>query len=750
MRGIGRVMPWTKWCFLAGALALVGIPPFAGFFSKDPIIASTLNIGWYGYVFYACGLVGAFLTGLYTFRLWFLVFPGEPSPFVREHYHDHHGREGAWTMLVPVGVLAVLATVGGWIQFPPHWDPITKWLAPVAPSLPNAVASSTQETVTSIVTVLVGLAGIAVAWAIYSERKLAIPAVPAVRRVLEHKLYFDEAYDRIFYAPAAWLAAALLREFEEPVVLADRHRRRRDDARRRGPRPPAPDRAAPHVCPAPRRGSGRRRPRLPDCQVNASYLTSILIWLPVAGAIVIWVLPLSRYATGALALLISFAEVGFWIKQAAHFDFSQPGLQMSERANWFGDLGVSYHVGVYGFSLWLVGLTVVGMAACTAYGFWVGRDRPRAYFGLMLLLTGATVGVFEAQDLLLFYAFFEAMLIPLYILIGVWGGARRMEATVKFVLYTMAGSLLMLAAIIVYGLQAGTFDLVDGPTSGSRWLFLGFMVAFVIKAPLFPFHGWLPDAYRQAPPEVAAILSGVIAKAGLYGMLRIAITKFPDPTGFYRTTVLALAAAALVYGSLLAFRAPDFRGVVAYSSLAQSGLITLGLFAGTDLGYDGAVLQMVAHGLISISLFLVAGAVERRTTTGEFRLLGGMARGRPALATLLMTVGVISLAVPGSASFAGEFLILAGVFQRAWWWAAIGAGAIVLAAMYMLRVISAVLHEARGSTVSDSALDLRPGELALVVPLVAGLLFLSAWPAAISGHSFFGPSPTAAVKSGFK
>jgi NADH-quinone oxidoreductase subunit M len=325
-----------------------------------------------------------------------------------------------------------------------------------------------------------------------------------------------------------------------------------------------------------------------------------------------------------------------------------------------------------------------------------------------------------------------------------------MEATIKFVIYTMAGSLLMLAAIVVYGLQAGTFDLVDGPQSASRWLFLGFMVAFVIKAPLFPFHGWLPDAYREAPPEVAAVLSGVIAKAGLYGMLRIAITKFPDPTSFYRTTVLALAAAALVYGSLLAFRSPDFRGVVAYSSLAQSGLIALGLFAGTDLGFDGAVLQMVAHGLISISLFLIAGAVERRTTTGEFRLLGGMARGRPALATLLMTVGIISLAVPGSASFAGEFLILAGVFQRDWWWAVIGAGAIVLAAMYMLRLISAVLHEARGSTVSDEALDLRPGELALVVPLVVGLLFLSAWPAGISGHSFSGPSPAAAVRSQFK
>jgi NADH-quinone oxidoreductase subunit M len=405
---------------------------------------------------------------------------------------------------------------------------------------------------------------------------------------------------------------------------------------------------------------------------------------------------------------------------------------------------------VYAFSLWLVGLTVVGMAAATGYGFWVGRDRPRAYFGLMLFLTGATVGVFVAQDLLLFYAFFEAMLIPLYVLVGVWGGPLRLGATIKFVIYTMAGSLFMLAALIAYGLTAGTFDLTAGPTSGSRWIFLGFMLAFVIKAPLFPFHGWLPDAYRQAPPEVSAVLSGVIAKAGLYGMLRIAITKFPEPASYYRTLVLTLAALALVYGSLLAFRAPDMRGVVAYSSLAQSGLIALGLFSGTDLGYDGAVLQMVAHGLVSTGLFLVAGAVERRTTTDQFALLGGMARGRPALASVLMTLGIVSLAVPGSANFAGEFLILAGVYQRDWWWAAIGAGAIVLAAMYMLRAISAVLHEARGTTVDDAALDLRPGELALVVPLVGALLALSAWPAGISHHSFSGDAPTQQVADQFK
>ena len=484
--------------------------------------------------------------------------------------------------------------------------------------------------------------------------------------------------------------------------------------------------------------------------MTISTFTSLLIWLPIGAGVAIWVLPLSRYATGALAVLVSLLEVGIWIEQATRFDFSHNGLQFAQKTTWIKDLHVSYHVGEYGFSLWLVGLTVVAMAACIGYGFWVGRERPRAYFGLMLFLTGATVGVFVSQDLLLFYAFFEAMLIPIYVLVGVWGGPGRLGATIKFVIYTMAGSLFMLAALIAYGLQSGTFDLVDGPTSVSRWLFLGFMLAFVIKAPLFPFHGWLPDAYRQAPPEVTAVLSGVIAKAGVYGMLRIAITKFPEPTSYYRTLILALAAGALVYGSLLAFRAPDFRGVVAYSSMAQSGLIAIGLFSGTNLGYDGAVLQMVAHGLVSTALFLIAGTVERRATTDQFALLGGMAKGRPALATLLVTLGVISLAVPGSASFAGEFLILAGAFQRHWWWAAIGAAAIVLAAMYMLRLISAVLHQARGSTVSDEALDLRPGELALVVPLVGVLLALSAWPAGISHHSFAGDQPAQQVEAQFK
>jgi NADH-quinone oxidoreductase subunit M len=479
-------------------------------------------------------------------------------------------------------------------------------------------------------------------------------------------------------------------------------------------------------------------------------MTTLLICLPLAAALIVWVLPLNPVSAGSLSLLAALAEVGVWIQLLVRYDFTQGGLQFSEQHTWFSDLNVSYHVGVYGFSVWLVGLTVVVMAATIAYGFWAGRERTRAYMGLMLFLTGAIVGVFVAQDLLLFYAFFEAMLIPLYVLVGVWGGPGRMGATLKFVLYTMAGSLLMLASIVVYGLSQHTFDLTTIGESSSQWIFLGFVAAFAIKAPLFPLHGWLPDAYRESSPEVAAVLSGVVSKAAAYGFLRIAVTNFPGPASDFRAPILALAAVGLIYGSLLAFRAPDLRGVIAYSSLAQMGLITMGIFAVNDLGLDGSVLQMVNHGLVSATLFLLAGMVERRALTGELGRLGGMARGRPALATVLLTAGVIALAVPLSSAFAGEFLILAGIFQRGWGWAVTGAVAIVLAAMYVLRLISAVLHREVGPAVSDSALDLRPAELGVTVPLLACLLALSVWPAAITQHSFRGDHGAADVASQFK
>ena len=466
----------------------------------------------------------------------------------------------------------------------------------------------------------------------------------------------------------------------------------------------------------------------------SDWLATILIFLPLAGALFIWLLPVGRLA-GSFALLFALAEIGFWINALGEMDFDSSSANFDQQATWFSDLGVSYHVGFFAFSFWLAGLAVVVMAAAIAYGFWVGRERPSAYFGLMLFLTSAVMGVFASQDLLLFYVFFEAMMIPLYVLIGVWGGPGRLGATVKFVIYTMTGSLLMLAAVIVFGLAEGTFDLIESGTSDSTWLFLGFAVAFAVKAPLFPFHGWLPDAYRESSPEVAAVLSGLISKAAVFGFIRICFGKFPEPFDDWRNVMLALAVVGLVYGSLLAFRAPDVRGVIAYSSLAQMGLITIGIWAENSAGISGAVLQAVNHGLISTTLFLLAGTIERRTSTGALDRLGGMARGRPALATVLMATGIIALAVPGSSAFASEFLILAGVFSSGWGWAVAGATGIVLAAMYMLRLISAVLHKDPGPAVTDAALDLQPAELGIVVPLVACLLALSAWPAAISGNT---------------
>src|SRR5919206_2007084 len=277
------------------------------------------------------------------------------------------------------------------------------------------------------------------------------------------------------------------------------------------------------------------------------WLTTTLILLPIAGAILVWVFPWDAFTAGSIALLVALGEVGVWIESLLRFDFGRGGLQLDQKASWFSDLDVSYHVGMYGFSLWLVGLTVVVMAATIAYAFWAGRTGARAYFGLMLLLTGAIVGVFTAQDLLLFYVFWEAMLLPLYVLIGVWGGAGRLGATIKFVIYTMAGSLLMLAAVVVLGLSQGTFDLTANWQSSSDWIFLGFVAAFAVKAPLFPFHGWLPAAYREAPPEVSAVLSGVVSKAAAYGFILIVISRFPGPTSDFRTLLLVFGAIGLVY-----------------------------------------------------------------------------------------------------------------------------------------------------------------------------------------------------------
>jgi NADH-quinone oxidoreductase subunit M len=460
--------------------------------------------------------------------------------------------------------------------------------------------------------------------------------------------------------------------------------------------------------------------------------TATLLWVvPLGAAILIGFLPIERRAASALA----FGALAFLIGDlavAAERFHSDRGVQFQQAHRWVSDIGLGYHVGLDGLSLVLCGLVAFVAPWCLAFGLWAGR-RSRGYVALSLLLVSALMLLFSARDLVLFYVGFEAMLIPLAFLMGIWGGEKRIQATTRFLIYTLAGSLLMLIAIITLGLRAGSFDLDKVGTSGSVWLFLAFMAAFAIKAPLYPFHGWVPSAYREAPPEVAAMLSGVVSKAGAYGMLRFALPLFPGPAADFQPVLLTLSLAGLLWCSLVAFRQPDSRGIIAYSSIAQMSLISLGIFVFNDQGGTGAAFQMINHGLLSALLFLLAGWVQVRFGSDLFSRVGALGRGRPALATICMTTGIATLAVPGSGLFASEFLVLLGAFREFWLVGALASITIVLAALYMLRWISAVLHEPPGEAATPAGPDsggigdLR-WEAVWLVPLVAAVLALSAYP----------------------
>ena len=458
-----------------------------------------------------------------------------------------------------------------------------------------------------------------------------------------------------------------------------------------------------------------------------------LIVFPLLVAAVLLILPVPREALALIAVATQVLPF-YWLLGTIIPDVPTDGTFAFETNKaWLTDLGVRYHVGIDGLSLVMVCMTVLVMTCALGYAAWEGRYRGRPYFALLLVLESALILVFCARDLILFYVGFEAMLIPLYFLIGIWGGPERRKGTLKFIIYTFVGTLLMLVGMIVIGLKAGSFDLSEVGTSSSNWVFAAFILAFAIKAPVWPLHGWLPDAYRSAPPEVAAVLSGVASKAGAYGFLRIVLPIFPQPVADFRWILVGAAVIGLLYGSLLAFRQPDARGVIAYSSIGQMGLVTLGIFALNDQGATGAAFQMVNHGLLSAALFLLAGWMSHTTGQDAFARLGGLARGRPVLATTVIIVGVAVLAVPGSSAFASEFLVLLGAFEAKAAVGVIASLAVVLAAMYMLRWISAVLHEREGDAVgATNPPDLTAGGFAAIFPLVAVVLALSFYPHAVT------------------
>lgn len=466
---------------------------------------------------------------------------------------------------------------------------------------------------------------------------------------------------------------------------------------------------------------------------------SLIVLLPLAGALSMLFVPPGGAAQArvhALAAAVLTAAAMAYV--VVDFDRGQDGLQYVDSLQWVERLGMSWTVGVDGLSLWLLALTaglfLLGViAACIRL-----PERGRAFLALLLLAETGLLGLFAVGDLVLFYVFWEAMLVPFYFLIGLWGNEDRREAIVRFVIYTMAGSLLMLVAILGTAFTARditgqfTFDIqalqgVAFTTEQSVWLFLGFAIAFAIKLPLFPFHGWLPRAYAAGPILVTALLAAVMSKAGAYGFMRVGVPLFPEGADLLAVPIGILAVAGIAYGSLLAWRAPTMRLLVAWSSVAHLGFIALAIIAFDLQASQGAILQMVNHGIVVAAAFAIVGVINRAAPDDRLDAIGGLAFGAPRLAAVFLIVSMASLAIPGSNSFAGEFLLLTGVFRHHAWLAALATIGIVYAAVYMLRLYQSSMNGPvegrRGATA-----ELRAADYLFLLPLVAVMLVIALWP----------------------
>jgi NADH-quinone oxidoreductase subunit M len=471
---------------------------------------------------------------------------------------------------------------------------------------------------------------------------------------------------------------------------------------------------------------------------------SILIWIPAACGLLGALIPSrDRRIPGGLALLGSVVALGLSIGYIADYK-AGGGLQHVTDIVWIATLGIHYKLAVTGLNVFLVGLTTLLFAAAILAANLRSEspavDRPRLFYFNFMLAESAVLGAFLAQDLALFVAFFDLMLIPFYFLIGGWGqGPDRVKATIKLVIYTLVGSLLMLAAAIATGVLAAQQDgghitfvlsaLQQMPLStGSQdWIFLFFAAAFLVKMPAFPLHGWMPDGYRAMPVEVLMVFSGVLSKVGAYGFLALVLPLFPQAAVHFQTLMLLIGLVSIVYGSMQAFSQTNARLILGYSSVAQLGFITLGIFALNPQGAQGALLQMVNHGLVVAPALFIAAVLARRTGGSEdIRDMGGIAFRAPVLASIFLIVSLATLAMPGSSNFVGEFLILLGVFKAKLAIAIIAFSGVVMASVYALRLFIRAMHNRVGKDVQPREISIRDG--AVLVPLVLVIVFLALYP----------------------
>jgi NADH-quinone oxidoreductase subunit M len=482
---------------------------------------------------------------------------------------------------------------------------------------------------------------------------------------------------------------------------------------------------------------------------------SLIILLPVIGGAIGALLP--RRWAASFAVAAALVTLAYVVIAVFKFDQHAAGTQFVTNQRWIPELGIRYQLGLDGLNLWLVVLTAVVWVPATIVAAVREWDRPRLFFFNLMLAETAILGVFCAQDLALFVLFFDLTLVPFYFLIGVWGGVNRVQATTKFVIYTLAGSLLMLAGAVALGVLATpaggdisfSFAVLAQrslPASTQYWIFALFAIAFLVKAPAFPLHGWVPDTYRATPIPVLIGLSAVLSKLGAYGFLRVVLPLLPDASVHFQEIMIGIAVVSILYGSVLAFSQDEARLVVGYSSIAQLGFIILGIFSLDPKGADGAVFQMVNHGLVVAPLFLVIAVLAQRAGGSErLRDMGGLATRAPVLAALLLVVTLATLAMPGSGNFVGELLILFGTFNTKFAFGVVASAGVVLASVYMIRFFQRAMHGRAGQNVDSR--DILPGgpDLLTIAPLVAVIVALGVYPQAVLNKLDAG-KPVTAVK----
>jgi NADH-quinone oxidoreductase subunit M len=466
-------------------------------------------------------------------------------------------------------------------------------------------------------------------------------------------------------------------------------------------------------------------------------LLSLITFLPLLGAAIIMSVRGDEKVVASnarwTALWTSLITFGLSLILWAQFDKTSADYQFVEQVSWLPEFGVAYIMGVDGISILFILLSTLLTPICILASWESVQSRVREYMVAFLILETMMVGMFAALDFLLFYIFFEAVLIPMFLIIGIWGGARRVYASYKFFLYTLLGSVLMLLAIIAIWYQAGTTNIpelseFDIPFNMQVWLFLAFFASFAVKVPMWPVHTWLPDAHVEAPTAGSVILAGVLLKMGAYGFLRFSLPLLPEASQYFAPFIYVLSIVAVVYTSLVALAQTDMKKLIAYSSVAHMGIVTLGIFTFNQQGIEGALFTMLSHGVVSGALFLCVGVLYDRVHSREIARYGGVAKIMPAYALIFMLFTMASVALPGTAGFPGEFLVIIGAWAVNPWVAFGAALGMILGAAYMLTLYRRVAFGRILREDLKSLLDLSPREYAIFAPLIALTLWMGVYP----------------------